>query len=82
MKKILGFLFLFLGSILAASIILNVRLLGSLFGMIVKIFSGKFEAFDLGYLFGYLIGFSVVIIIIYQLFKTGMKWIKKPEHKD
>lgn len=67
MKKIGGYLFYLLGSLLA---------LGVIFGSIPKVFT-SFLTKEFTYIFGQLLGLFFTTIIIYTLFKYGRKWTRK-----
>lgn len=67
MKKIGGYLFYLLGSLLA---------LGVIFGSIPKVFT-SFLTKEFTYILGQLLGLFFTTIIIYTLFKYGRKWTRK-----
>lgn len=67
MKKIGGYLFYLLGSLLA---------LGVIFGSIPKVFT-SFLTKEFTYILGQLLGLFFTTFIIYTLFKYGRKWTRK-----
>jgi len=66
-KKIFGYLFYLLGSLMT---------LGVIFGSIPKVFN-SFLTKEFSYILGQLLGLFFTSFIIYILFKYGKKWTKK-----
>ena len=76
-KKIFGFIFIFLASILSLAI---VGQLPALFGTILgffKIFTGKLDGYQIGETIGHIIYWVIHFVATIALWKYGIRWSKK-----
>ena len=76
-KRILGFVFIFLASLLTLAI---VGQLPTLFGVLLaffKIFTGKLDSSQIGEVVGHIIYWIIHILATIALWKYGVRWSGK-----
>lgn len=70
LKKILGVIFILIGGLLSLSLLIQAP------STVISALERKeVSGYGVGYIFGVIIGFLIILVPIFFLFKFGFKWI-------
>lgn len=76
-KRIFGFIFILLASLLTLAIVGQLpALFGTILGFL-KIFTGKLDAYQIGQVIGRIIYWIIHFVATIALWKYGLRWSKK-----
>ena len=76
-KRILGFVFIFFAILFSIAIVGQLpELIGTIMGIFIM-FSGKFDSYQTGEIFGRAIFWALLFTATIALWKYGIRWSKK-----
>ena len=76
-RRILGYIFIALAFVLTIGAMAALPAFIAAIGQLFRIFSGKIDAYDVGYLTGQLLTWAMYFFLVFLLWKYGRKFTRK-----